>query len=352
VIDYPNRSRTLWLNNTYLLEAGKNDILGTYRMGLLPTVLHPRAKRLAMIGVGTGISSSAFLNSRLEEIVLVEMIPEVLRAAREDFGAYNQNVLENPRVKVEAGDARRYLARETGSFDIICSDLMTPWHEGTAYLYTVDHFRNVRARLNAGGIFCLWLPLYQMTAGEFLVIARSFAEVFPGTTLWQLGIRTDHAVVALVGGSTIDIGEIREGTRDFPLSGVVPDLLQVHESGVLSRYVGPVDLGESRWKGVPLNTLSRPLVEFMAAGATRDLLRGKRSLDLLESFYALPANPGGALFSAWEAAFDQYRKTGWYSNLYDYHSRAGDTARATEYLLKVNSLPAVEILDRLRREAK
>jgi spermidine synthase len=41
----------------------------------------------------------------------------------------------------------------------------------------------VRRRLKPGGLFCQWIPLYQLGEREFETIADSFAGAFPTTTV-------------------------------------------------------------------------------------------------------------------------------------------------------------------------
>ena len=61
---------------------------------------------------------------------------------------------------------------------MIVGDLFVPWHAGTGYLYTAEHFRIVRERLKPGGVFAQWLQANQLSAEEFRIIAATFADVF------------------------------------------------------------------------------------------------------------------------------------------------------------------------------
>ena len=343
VIDYANTVRSLWLNNTYLLEAGMNDMTGTYRMGLIPAVLNPRAKSIAMIGVGTGITASAFLTTTAERITLIEMIPEVVTAASDHFRLYNMDVLRDLRVRTVVDDGRHYLKIQTEMFDIICSDLFTPWNEGSAYLYTVDHFRNAKEKLNPGGLFCLWLPLYQMTREEFLIIAKSFSSVFPHTTVWQLAIMPDRNIAALIGTDNIKTESVIESVKNRPAALPMRDpFIQGHVSGIFSRYVGPVIPSAPVWKDMPLNTLDRPVIEFKAAQDNRILMKGKELMALLEELFRLPGNPEGKYFSSYDQTIESYRLAGWYLNLYGYFYGIGDQQKADEYLRK-GTIPALSL---------
>src|SRR5205814_5742518 len=86
---------------------------------------------------------------------------------------------------------------------VVVSDLFIPWHPGTGNLYSREMYSTVAAHLAAGGLFCQWLPLYQLTRSEFDLIARTFLDVFPHVSLWRSDFYADRPVVGLVGQSQI-----------------------------------------------------------------------------------------------------------------------------------------------------
>lgn len=168
--------------------------------GHLPLLLHPQPKDVLFLGVGTGLTAaSALRHPEVERVVAVELNADVVEAARLYFRGANRGVLDDPKVTVRVDDARHYLARTDRKFDAIISDLFVPWESQTGYLYTVEHFRAARAHLKPGGVFCLWLALYQVGEREFETIADSFASVFPVTSLWWGQVDPDLSFVALIG---------------------------------------------------------------------------------------------------------------------------------------------------------
>lgn len=86
---------------------------------------------------------------------------------------------------IRIADARHYLLLCDRRFDAVVSDLFVPWHSRTCYLYTVDFYQLIRRRLNPNGLFCQWIALYQVSPEQFELIADSFADVFPNTTIWS-----------------------------------------------------------------------------------------------------------------------------------------------------------------------
>ncbi len=96
-------------------------------------------------------------------------------------------------------DGRHYLASTAQRYDVIVSDLFIPWHAGAGNLYSREMYRGAARRLAPGGLFCQWLPLYQLTREEFEVIVRTFLAAFPHASLWRADFYPDRPVVGLVG---------------------------------------------------------------------------------------------------------------------------------------------------------
>ena len=99
------------------------------------------------------------------------------------FAPYNRDVFRDPRVQFIQEDARWVIAAQTGVYDVVVGDLFLPWRTGEGRLFTLDHFANVRRSLKPGGLFCQWLPCFQLTRPQFETIARTFRAVFPDAFL-------------------------------------------------------------------------------------------------------------------------------------------------------------------------
>ena len=63
----------------------------------LPVLLHPSPQRVAFLGTGTGITAGASLVHPVAQIVALEIVPEVVAAARQDFADVNAGVMDDPR---------------------------------------------------------------------------------------------------------------------------------------------------------------------------------------------------------------------------------------------------------------
>ncbi len=238
------------------------------RQAHLPLLLHPEPKRVAFLGLGTGItSSSALRHESIERSDVVELVPEVVEAARL-FAEPGDGSLDDPRSRVIVNDARHHLAATQESFDVIISDLFFPWHSETGYLYTVEHYRTGRMRLAAGGIFAQWVALYQVGLEDFLLIADSFASVFPVTTLWRGEFGDWQALLLLVGSEAplaLEGAALERRLASLQASPGWDDAVLVDVDDLLDLYAGD-------WTALRpdrLNTDEHPRVEFLAPVANR-----------------------------------------------------------------------------------
>jgi spermidine synthase len=149
--------------------------------------------------MGTGITASGAIPVPFERIVVSELNPDIVRASRKHFGPWLEGLFEDPRVEILPEDGRTWLAYTDERFDVVVADIFLSFKAGVGSLYTLEHFQSVRESLNPGGLFVQWLPMFDLSPGEFDIIARTMTEVFPGVTLWRRSMSPRYAVYALVG---------------------------------------------------------------------------------------------------------------------------------------------------------
>ncbi len=267
-------SRRLKLDNFYVL--GGTGSMGDERMQAhIPLILHPAPKTVAFLGLGTGITAGAALLHPIERVTAIEMVPEAVDAAKTHFTAANLGIATSTRADVVIEDARTLLRTTGKRFDVIVGDLVVPWRRGESALYTYEHFNSVRRALAPGGIFCQWLPLFQLSEDEFRIVAATFLDVFPMTTLWRGDFAPDQPALAFVGsgdGAGIDPAEIERRVREL-----TPDAANSHlidPAGLWVFYVGALNPKSSMFTDVKRNHENRPWLEILSplahAGETRD----------------------------------------------------------------------------------
>ncbi len=263
------RDRRLMLNNCYVL--GGTASIGEERLQAhIPLLLHPAPGKVAFLGLGTGITASAVLFHPVQEAVAMELVGEVVAAAREHFREANLRVFDDPRVRVAVEDARTGLRGSPGRFDVIVGDLVVPWRRGEAALYTLESFASARRALAPGGIFCQWVPLFQLSRREFDSIAATFLDVFPWSVLWKGDFRAGEAAVALIGltsGAPLDPNAIDARARLYARHADPANPYLASPAGLWVYLAGPLSPGDPALRAAPRSRDDRPIVELESPAA-------------------------------------------------------------------------------------
>ena len=194
-------SRLILLNSQHRLNGTQHAMSTQHHQAWVPLLFCAKPERVMSIGMASGISTAALLDFPLKELDAVELVPEVVRAAREHFQPWNARLFSDSRVRVLTGDGREVLNHARGKFDAIICDLFFPNEEGTANLYSRDFFASALARLNPGGLFCLWLPCYQHDVESSGMIIRTFLDIFPYAIAVRANLDPLQPVIGLIGSA-------------------------------------------------------------------------------------------------------------------------------------------------------
>jgi spermidine synthase len=257
------------------------------RQAWLPLLLHPAPRRALFLGLGTGVTASSASEDPALEVDAVELLPEVIAVSRHfapsDVGAPSQ------RLRIVAADARRYVRASDRRYDVIVADNFHPARSGSGSLYTVEHFRSLRARLANDAIFCQWLPLHQLDARTLRSIVRSFLAVYPRAAAILASNSLDTPVIGLIaraGTGGFDRSDVAARLAQPGITRALAGLALEDEAAVLGSLIaGPKAL--ARFAGAAaLNTDDRPLVTYLAPRVTYapDSLPRERLFSLLAEF--------------------------------------------------------------------
>ncbi len=262
VVERPG-SRRLKLNNHYGL--GGTASTGDERMQAhIPLLLHPAPHRVAFLGLGTGITAGGALLHPVEKITIIELVPEVIDAARVYFREANQAVVEDPRTQIITDDARHALRSRSEKYDVIVGDLVVPWRQGEGSLFTREQFEAARNALSPHGIFCQWLPLFQLSETEVQIITRTFLQVFPHPQVWRGDFSPTEPAIALIASNDdirFDATALRLRLQLMPSDRTNPQLQSAENFWM--NYIGEIDatvLSDSEHR---LNVDDRPWVEIL-----------------------------------------------------------------------------------------
>ena len=237
---------------------------------LLPivTLAHvPSARRAAVIGQGSGMSSHALLgNPALERLVTIEIEPEMLRASRMFYPA-NRRVFDDPRSTFAIDDARSFFASQGEAFDLILSEPSNPWVAGVSGLFTTEFYAHVARTLTPHGILGQWLHLSEINDGLVLSVVRAVAERFPSYALYAVGghdiliVASKQPTLATPDWSVLEHPGIADDLRRvLPLTPAFMNALHVTDAATLapltrggggnSDFYPSLDLGAERTRYV------------------------------------------------------------------------------------------------------
>jgi spermidine synthase len=197
VVEHFDGNRSLRVNNRFNM-GGTGAANAERRHAHIPLLLHPNPKQALFLGVGTGISLGAFAEHPGLRTDGVELVPEIIDVLPR-FEPHNNAPTHHPQLKLHVADARRFVRATTTHYDVIVADLFHPARDGAGALYTREHFQGIRDALAPHGLFCQWLPLFQLDDRMLRVIVRTFLDVFPSTQGYLLRPNVDTPVIGLIG---------------------------------------------------------------------------------------------------------------------------------------------------------
>jgi spermidine synthase len=278
--------------------------------GRLPLLLHPDAKSVLFLGLGTGITASVAHQIPGLSAVAVEISPGSIRAAGQWFGRFNGDAPQW--LDIRHDDARRFLMADTRHFDVIVGDLFHPDLAGRGLLLSLQQFARVRACLSPSGVYAQWLALNQFDLTSLKIVLATFRQVFPNNMMVLDGFH-----LAMVGF---------KGT--MPEAAAIKGWAEKHDAALtggegwqtwLGRDLGPIPAFAS-----PVQDEWSPVVEFRLAKVRVEgdfdvgpilawlLQQRPKPRELLAHWQlAKPDTPGvasaalatDAMMHAWEAMF-------------------------------------------------
>lgn len=196
-------------------------------VGHLPGLIHPNPKSVLGIGFGAGVSAGTFTRyPGIQKITVCEIEPVIPPASTRFFAPQDYDVYHNPRTHIVYDDARHYLLTTNEKFDIIASDPLDVFVKGTAALYSKEYFEVVQKHLNPGGMFSLYVPLYETDESTIKSELETFFQAFPHATIWantREGMGYDMVFMGQVEPLKINVDEVQQRLER-------PDYAPVRES--------------------------------------------------------------------------------------------------------------------------
>jgi spermidine synthase len=240
-------------------------------VGHLPALLHPHPQSVLGIGFGAGVSAGTFTTyPSIRTITICEIEPIIPPISTRYFAQQDYDVLDNPRTRIVYDDARHFVLTTPEKFDIIASDPLDVFVKGTAALYSKEYFEVVKRHLNPGGMFTLYVPLYESDVRTVKSELATFMEVFPYGTVWAntvSGQGYDMVFLGQAGPLKINLDEIEQRLNSPDYRAVAESLneIGIHSAvDLLATYAGQKsDLGPW-YRGAELNRDGDLRLQYLA----------------------------------------------------------------------------------------
>jgi spermidine synthase len=248
--------------------------------GMVGAALHPRPESAFVIGLGTG-SSAGWLGAipGMQRVDVVELEPAILDVARASTPV-NMNVLSNPKVHVEIGDARELMLTRRAKYDLIVSEPSNPYRAGVSSLFTKEFYDVVASHLEEGGLFLQWTQLYEIDSVTLRTVYATLKASFPYVETWQ----TQHADLLFVASAEpiqYEADRLRARLAAAPFAQGLDLVWRASGlEGFLGHYVTGNRVAELMARDMAVNTDDRNALEF---GFAR-LLGRTQLLDVTELF--------------------------------------------------------------------
>ena len=147
---------------------------------VLPLAVHPEAKTVAVIGMGSGLTSHVLLQSdSLRQVDTIEIEQAMVEAAV-GFGPRVEAAFSDPRGRIFIEDAKTFFSTHNRKYDIIVSEPSNPWVSGVSSLFSEEFYRLISRHLNDGGVLAQWVQLYEieprLVASVLNALSLSFSE--------------------------------------------------------------------------------------------------------------------------------------------------------------------------------
>ena len=145
---------------------------------------HPDPKSVLIIGDGSeGLLQTLvrYPLKRIDYVLLDDSVPQLLAPFESPEHA---DAMRDARLSIHAGDGRRFLQRAELRWDMVIALVPPPTNALLNRYYTFEFFKEVRAKLDEGGVFILPLPITPGYAGGLVgsfagSVVEGLEVVFP-----------------------------------------------------------------------------------------------------------------------------------------------------------------------------
>ncbi len=153
IADTWNYGRALFLDS--VIQSSAEDEALYHEMLVQPAMLrHPSPRDVLVLGGGEGASLREVLAHRsVRQVTMVDFDRELVELCRTHLLRWHRGAFEDKRVRLVFEDARAFVARDDGRYDVIVIDLVDILEDMAASrLYSRQFYTLLRQRLRPDGI--------------------------------------------------------------------------------------------------------------------------------------------------------------------------------------------------------
>jgi spermidine synthase len=231
----------------------------------VPLVLHPAARDVLLVGLGSGITAGGALQHDIRNLDVVEISREVVEASSV-FAPYNNRALQDPRLHLVVDDAKTFLRTVPRRYDVIINQPSNPWISGIGALLTEEFFWEARNHLNPGGILVQWIQGYEFSDELFKTVLATLRKAFPYVSGWN-SLAGDYFFICRVEPLQLDLRTMTEEIAK-PKVGESLRRLGIHHLSTLFslEMMSSQTLAEASEQAIT-NTDNFPVLEYDAPRA-------------------------------------------------------------------------------------
>ena len=204
-----------------------------FLVAMITSATRPNAKRGALIGLGSGLTSHALLAApELESLDTIEIEPQIAKAAKL-FTPVNDRVFKDPRSHLIFDDAKAYFAGIDARYDYVVSVPSNPWVSGVSSLFTVEFYREIKRYMAPGAVLAQWIQGYEISDRLLMTVFAALDREFADYRVYRVGSR-DYLIIARPDdGEPADLGPLSPTRLDAPTMKAAGELLGVVDVGQL-----------------------------------------------------------------------------------------------------------------------
>ena len=250
IYEHPQFGRLMRIDGCFMTSE-RDEFFYHEPMVHLPAIAHPGVRRALIVGGGDGGAAEELLKlPDIEQVTLCELDGAVIRLAHEWLPAIHRGAFDDPRLRLQLGDARAFISATEERFDQIVLDLTDPFGPAVE-LYTVEFYQACRRILAPGGVVSLHLgsPIHLQDSLQRLhaslqavfPIVRPYLQYVPlYGTLWCMAMASGTTDPAALSAAEVDARVTQRGIAGLQLyNGTMHQALLAQPNFVRELFAAP-----------------------------------------------------------------------------------------------------------------